>query len=562
MELDSDAQAGPPPQPMARSLRRVARGEAGGLCLAVALLVARHLRFDAADPHWHDRDRIVAEPGLAALADGLGAALESPAKMVSLAAEAIGCGVGLALAERLLAARFGRSLVGHRAWVLCGEATLATGTVQEAAWLAGAWRLGRLAVLAAVEHGEAPGLAGFAANGWLVRRARADDPAAIGAALSAALRSVKPTLIACVGGMAAHPEGTTHDGEAAAGWREAGHRLAGARRGWLKRLARHGSRAEFEHAVAGRLPERWHASLNEKAPLPASGAISTASTAATLRHAIAAMAPALHPLVLLPGVAGWPPPAGQAEPPATTAAVAGRLAAGMNAVLCGVAMHGGLLPVSVHGADRVEGVLPGLRLAAQSGLHMVQILVEPESGGTQAGQRAALRAWHGLLVFRPGDATEALECLELAIRHQDGPSALLVCEALVPVLAERPARTRSARGAYLVADAPGIRDLTLIASGPELSLALRVRTALARSGLDAAVVSLPCWELFARQDPAWRDRVLGEAPRIGLERGGGFGWERWIGTNGLFIQAAGMGDDQVALVAAAVRRHLNEAEPV
>jgi transketolase len=104
--------------------------------------------------------------------------------------------------------------------------------------------------------------------------------------------------------------------------------------------------------------------------------------------------------------------------------------------------------------------------------------------------------------------------------------------------------------------------VTLIASGPELSLALRVRITLARSGLHAAVVSIPCWELFARQDPAWRDRVLGEAPRVGLERGGGFGWERWVETRGLFIATAGIGDDQAAMVAGAVRRHLNEAEPV
>jgi transketolase len=542
--------------------------------LAVAQLVGRYLRFDAADPFWHDRDRIVAEPSMNTLANGLSAALESNAPLATLALHAIGCGVGLALAERSLAARFGRSLVGHRAWVLCGGAALATGAVQEAAWLAGAWRLGRLTVLASVDNGEAPGLAGFAANGWLVRRAAADDPAAIGAALSAALRSLKPTLIACIGEVPAVPSLHPTD-RSSPGWREAGHRLAGVRRAWLKRLMRHGARADFERTVAGRLPERWHFALTDLNPVSASsssaphsserkpspaGGTTSASTAGTLRQAIAAIAPALHPMVLLPGQAGWAAPAGQAEPPACSAAVAGRLAMGMNAVVCGTAMHGGLLPVSVQASDPVESVLPGLRLAARSGLHVVQVLVEPDPGSPQAGQRACLRALHGLLVFRPGDTAEALECLELAIRRQDGPSALLVSEVVVPILADRPVRMRSARGAYILAEAPGIRDVTLIASGPELSLALRVRNALARSGLHAAVVSLPCWELFAQQDPAWRDRLLGEAPRVGLESGSGFGWERWLAARGLFICPRGIGDDHAAMVAGAVRGHLNEAE--
>ncbi len=542
------------PNTMAGALRAAVEGEAAGLCVAVAQLVARHLRFDAADPHWHDRDRLVAEPCIAGLADTLRSALESPAPLVNVAGPAVGCGVGLALAERLLAARFGRSLVDHRVWVLCGEAALATGAVQEAAWLAGTWRLGRLTVLAAVESGETPGLAGFAANGWLVRRAAADDPAAIGAALSAALRSLKPTLIACVGAMPAGAAATPGDASAI-GWREAGYRLAGVRRAWLKRLARHGARADFEQAMAGRASSRWHSAVSE-------ATTSGVSTAVILRSAIAAMAPALHEVVVLPGEPGWPAPAGQPDPPMSSAGAAGRLAMGMNAVLCGAALHGGLLPINTQAADHLESVLPGLRLAANSGLHVVQVLVEPDAAGVQAGQRAALRALREVLVFRPGDAAEVLECLELSIRHQSGPSVLLVSEAVVPMPAERPLRLRSARGAHVVAEAAGRRDVTLVASGPELCLALRVRVALARSGLRVVVVSLPCWELFARQDTAWRDRLLGEAPRIGLEAGSGFGWERWLGAHGLFISAQGIGDDQVAIVAEAVQRHLDEAEPV
>ena len=532
---------------LAASLRAACGPEAGALCLAAAQIAGRHLRFDAADPLWPDRDRMIVEPALASLGSAL-ADLSHARELCQTHGPAIGCGVGSALAERMLAARFGRSLVDHRSWVLTTGAALATGPVQEAAWLGGAWRLGRVTVIAGCETGSPPGLAGFAHNGWAVRRASAADPGDIAAALSAALRSLKPTLILCVGAAAA-PEPLGAQADAAGAWAAAGSRLAGVRRAWLKRLARHASRQDFETAAFGRLHGRWHAPLSEPGPLlpPGQGA---GSTAQAMRGALAALPAAMPELVVLPGDQAWPLPPGQTEPPAATRAAAGALTSAGAATLFGAALHGGLLPLATQAAEALPALLPALREAAFAGIRLVHIIAEPALPA--AGTRAVLRAMPNLFLFRPADASEALECLELAIRRSAGPSVLLASATPCPLLADRPARTRSARGGYVAVEIPGPRAATLIASGPEIHVAIRAHALLAGHGIPAAVVSLPCWDLFALQDEAWRREVLGSAPRFGLEPGSGFGWDRWLGPHGLFLAEC----DDPRIVADAVLRHL------
>jgi len=521
---------------LAGVLQRAALGRAAeGLCLPLCLLFARHLRFDSADPLWADRDRLVFAPSLAPLGDLLTTLVAMPAGSFAAPGQALGTGAGMALAERLLAARFGRSLVDHRSWVFGAGADLATGAVQEAAWLAGAWRLGRLTAITEVPAPDAPGLAGFAASGWSVRKVAATDAGDVAAAISAALRSHKPTLIACV-----HTEaGLEHTREDCAegrlAWAATGRRNSGIRRTWLKRLARHASRADFESAMAGKLPAGWHAALTETSLEPAGGS-GVCSTAATLRAALGRLGNALPELAAMPGDAAWTVAGAPAEFFASREA-AGQLVQGIGSAMAGAAWHGGLLPVAAQSLGQMENVRPGLRAAASAGLRLVQVLVEPSPACPAAGQRASLRAMRNLHVFRPADASEALECAELAVRRTNGPSVLLLSETKVPILAERPTRTRCAKGGYVVAEAPAPRAATLIASGPELHQAVAARLLLAASAVPCAVVSLPCWEFFSRQEPAWQEAVLGDAPRFGLEGGSGFGWDRWLGSEGLFLGA-------------------------
>jgi transketolase len=515
-------------------------GPAEALLLPLCFIFARHLRFDAADPLWPDRDRLLVDAGLAPLSESLANLLGLPERIFLAPGPAFGLGAGQALAERLLAARFGRSLVDHRSWVVAAAEDLPTGAVQEAAMLAGAWRLSRLTALTGVAAADAPGLAGFTAAGWSVRRVDAGAPADVAAAISAAQRSQRPTLIACIHtgqqklGGPANAQASIDGTEA---WRTAGRRSAGVRRAWLKRLARHGSRQDFENAAAGRLPHGWYNAFFEAAPLlpPGQAAISTSWT---LRRAIVRLAASVPEVTRLPADAYAKASCAVFEPLSGRDAEGGLAQGpcqGLSAATAGLALHGGVVPALKHTLAQSDGVAAGLRAAAISGLRTLTLLIEPDSACPSGGRYASLRAIRNLSVFRPADASEALECADLALRRTTGPTVLLASDAPAPLLADRPSRTRCAKGGYVLAEAAAPRIATLIASGPELHLALAARTLLASAGAPVAVVSLPCWDVFARQEHAWQEAVLGDAPRIGLETGSGFGWERWLGHDGLFI---------------------------
>jgi transketolase len=156
---------------------------------------------------------------------------------------------------------------------------------------------------------------------------------------------------------------------------------------------------------------------------------------------------------------------------------------------------------------------------------------------------AALRAIPNLNVFRPVDGVETAECWELAVRPGDTPSVLALTRQAVPNL--RTAHTDEnlcAKGAYVLAETPARRrDVTLLATGSEVGIAMEARALLAKEGIEAAVVSMPCWELFAAQPAAYREAVLGPAPRVAVEAAASFGWERWLGERGAFVGMQGFG---------------------
>ncbi len=501
--------------------------EAGRLALAATLLATRFLRLDPADPLWPDRDRLlVTPPGLAA---SLEARLSGAPGLVdclaAAPAQALATGLGLAIAERLLAARFGRSLVDHRTWILLGAADLASGAAQEAAAAAGALELGRLAVLAVVHPDETGPLARFAALGWTLRRPRADDPGEVEAALSAALRSRRPTLIALL----ADPD-TVAPAHPPIPWPDLWQRGTSARRAWLRRLHRHALRDAFERAIA-----------SPASPLPADLVPDpAASTETAARDLLGRVAP------LLPELAYLPPIQVQA------------LAGAMN----GIALHRGLIPVGAAPLADSEPIGPALRTAAARSLRVLHLLAEPANPCPIGGLRAAWRAMANLHVNRPGGAGELRACLEIAIRRTEGPSLLLLSAATDPMPSPDPElRAGCARGGYLAAGPERGRDLTLIASGAELGPARLAQLRLAASGLAVALISLPCWDRFAAQDPAWREALLGAAPRLGIEAGSGFGWERWLGERGRFLGPDGPGSLTADAIERAARDIANPSVP-
>ena len=482
---------------------------------AATLLWTRFLTFDAADPTWPDRDRLVgpSHPGCAVLAALLHDA-EIPCYRP--AGHGLASALGLALAERMLAARFGRSLVDHRCWVIVTNADLATGISHEAACLAGQLRLEKLTV---VWHEDADTgdtgdtLKRFAACGWAARRVA--NAAQAEAAFSLARRSAKPTLIACrtqAAPPAMAPSLLTVE------WQEAGARSAGKRRAWLKRLARHPGRAAFERVIAGRLPDDIHEAIAglrshfaAEAMVPERAAHIVLDTLATALPELAGAAAGIPCGKLLP---------------------VGARHLAMPEMVNGLARHGGCITVGASHAQDAD-TLPGpLRRAAASHLRAVHLVTECNTANTHL---AVLRATPGLHVFRPACSAEVLECWELALRRADGPSVLSLGTRLLPRLRPETAENRSARGAYVLAQAEGPRRATLLATGAELAASLAARDTLAAEGITVAVVSMPCWELFAVQNEAYRAEVLASAPRFAIEAGSGFGWERWLGPNGCFI---------------------------
>ncbi|HUZ65409.1 MAG TPA: transketolase [Acetobacteraceae bacterium] len=595
-----------------------------GMADAATALWTRFLKFDAADPRWPDRDRFVLSAGhgsmllyaLLHLTGHAGMEIEVLQRFRQLHSAAAGHpehgehpaietttgplgqglanAVGMALAERLLAARFGKSLVDHRTWVIAGDGCLMEGISHEAIGLAGHLGLNKLCVLfddngISIDGSTAlscsdDALKRFAAHGWAVKRTDGHDPVAVAGALSFAMRAKKPTLIACrtiIGFAAPKKAGTAavHGsplgaGEAAAAkaalgwdhppftvpaglasrWHAAGSRGATARRAWLKRLARHPQRAEFERVMAGRLPESFHEAVAALRAGIAQDRPKIASRQASQR-ALEALVPAIPELIggsadltgsnltLVKGMETVAP-----------GAFAGRYIHygirehGMAAAMTGMALHGGIIPYGGTFFCFTDYMRPSLRLAALMRQRVIHVLTHDSIGLGEDGPThqpiehlASLRAMPHVHVFRPADAMETAECWELALRTRDAPSLLVLSRQALPTLRTDTTENRSARGGYVLAEAEGARQATLIATGSEVPIAMEARAALAGQGIAAAVVSLPCWKLFASQDEAYRAAVLGSAPRIGIEAACGFGWERWLGADGVFLGMDGFG---------------------
>jgi transketolase len=595
-----------------------------GMADVATTLWTRFHKFDAADPHWPDRDRFVLSAGHGSMLlyallyltghDGMGIEeikqfrqLHSPAAghpefgehpaietTTGPLGQGISTAVGMALAERLLAARFGRSLVDHRTWVLASDGDMMEGVSHEAAAIAGHLCLSKLTVLYDDNHISIDGdtalaysddvIKRFSAYGWAAKRIDGHDPEQINAALSFAVRSKKPTLIACrtiIGLGAPTKAGTaaTHGSplgaqEAAAAkaalgwheppftlpdellerWRAVGSRGASARRAWLKRLAHSAMGSEFERVMAGRLPDNWHEAvaalkqeIAETKPRMA--------TRQSSQKALDALVPATPELV-----GGSADLTGSnltfVKTMGTVGAdnFAGRYIHygvrehGMTAAVNGMAVHGGLIPYSGTFFVFTDYMRPAIRIGAIMRAHVIHVLTHDSIGLGEDGPThqpiehlASLRAMPHIHLYRPADAMETAECWELAIRRADGPSLLVLTRQALPTMRTDTAENRCARGGYVLAEAEGPRQATLIATGSEVAIAMAARENLAAEGVTVAVVSLPCWELFSQQDEAYRAGVLGDVLRVGVEAAAGFGWERWLGNDGIFIGMTGFG---------------------
>ena len=595
-----------------------------GMADVATALWTRFHKFDAADPHWPDRDRFVLSAGhgsmlLYALIYLTGHAgmtiddirnfrqLHSPAAghpehgehpaietTTGPLGQGIATAVGMALAERMLAARFGRSLVDHRTWVIASDGDMMEGVNHEAGALAGHLCLSKLTVLYDDNHISIDGDTAlsfsddvakrYSAYGWATKHVDGHDPAQVAAALSFAVRSKKPTLIVCrtiIGLGAPHKAGTaavhgTNLGpEEAAGakaalnwheppftvsedllerWHAVGARGAAARRAWLKRLAHNSMRGDFERAVAGKLPENWHEAVASLKQGILDSKPNIASRQASQR-CLEALLPATPDLVggsadLTGSNLTFVKGVGTVAP----GSYGGRYIHfgvrehGMCAAANGMALHGGLIPYTGTFFVFTDYMRPAIRMGAIMRQRVIHVLTHDSIGLGEDGPThqpiehlASLRAMPNLHVYRPADALETAECWELAIRRTDGPSLLVLTRQALPLLRSSAVENCCARGGYVMAEAEGPRQATLIATGSEVPIAMAARDRLTGEGIRVAVVSLPCWEMFSAQDESYRAQTLGGAPRVGIEAACDFGWDRWLGPDGTFIGMHGFG---------------------
>jgi transketolase len=221
---------------------------------------------------------------------------------------------------------------------------------------------------------------------------------------------------------------------------------------------------------------------------------------------------------------------------------------GMAAAMNGIALHGGFVPYGGTFLVFSDYARAAIRLSALMGLRVVYVLTHDSIGLGEDGPThqpvehlAALRAMPNLNVFRPADAIETAECWELALSSRKTPSILSLSRQNLPTLERSVSENLSAKGAYVLRETDGARDVTLLATGSEVEIALAAADMLAAQGLRAAVVSMPCWELFEAQPAAYRVEVLGAAPRVAVEAAARLGWDRWIGERGAFIGMSGFG---------------------
>ena len=221
------------------------------------------------------------------------------------------------------------------------------------------------------------------------------------------------------------------------------------------------------------------------------------------------------------------------------------MAAGMN----GIALHGGFIPYGgtfLVFSDYARGAI---RLSALMGVRVVYVFTHDSIGLGEDGPThqpvehlVSLRAIPGLLVFRPADAVETAECWAAALAEAHAPSVLALTRQALPALRTSAAgENLSARGGYVLLEASGPRAVTLLATGSEVKIAVAARAMLEAEGIPTAVVSLPCWELFDRQDAAWRAQVLGTAPRLAVEAASTLGWTRYADSEDDVLGMHGFG---------------------
>ncbi|HET9013931.1 MAG TPA: transketolase [Gemmatimonadaceae bacterium] len=617
-----------------------------GAATLAYVLWTRHLRHSPAHPSWPERDRFVLSAGhgsalLYSLLHLTGYDLTlddlqhfrqwesrtpghpergcAPGVEVSTGplGQGLGNALGLAMAERWLAATFnrpGHEVIDHRTYVLASDGDMMEGISSEVASLAATLRLGRLIVLydanqvtlsATTDITFTEDVGGrFESCGWHVQRIDGMNVEAVDAALRSSQADDRPSLIVArthlgygspkkqdTFGAHGEPLGTdeVRATKRALGWpeeppfhvpeealhvfRAAGARGADLEADWTRRVNAH-RHAEpvagetFAQALSGELPRGW----KDRLPVftPADGDMATRDAGGKVLNALAAVVTNLvggsadldpSTKTALAGLGDFESPhraaAGDGAP--KTQGLAGGVwgYAGRNihfgvrehamaAAVTGMAIHGGVVPYASTFLTFSDYMRPSIRLAALSRAHVIYVwthdsLALGEDGPTHQPieHLASLRAIPGMLLLRPSDATETVEAWRVALLHREGPVGIVLTRQKLPILDRTKLAPADglAKGAYVLIENGAPPQAIIIATGSEVSIALAAHETLARDGIACRVIAMPSWELFDQQPQAYRDALLppGVRARVSIEAASPFGWERYVGRDGVVI---------------------------
>ncbi|MCW2238890.1 transketolase [Azospirillum canadense] len=633
------ATAIPNPQLLANAIRflsidaieRATEGHQGvplGMAEIATALFTRHMKFDAKDPQWPDRDRFVLSNGHGSMLlysllhltgyehfplDQIKSFREmgshcaghpefEPASGIEVTTGPLGQGIanalGMALAEAYLNAKFGSGLVDHHTYAFVGDGCLQEGIGQEVISLAGHLKLGKLVFFwddnritddGSTELSISEDVAErFRVAGWHVQAVDGHDVEAVSDAIAAAKADPRPSLIACRtviargiprlegkrGGHSARlfkedldatrerlnwPHGSfVIPDDVLSAWRAAGARGGADREAWAARLAAlpADARAEFERVQQGRRPDAWREILlaykkrvaeegPAQPPIQSSGEIASL-LCEVLPETVVACADLEAPTNHKRNLAAF-----TATDRSGAYVHCGVREHVMGAMANGMAAHGGVNPLAVTYLAFSDYERPAMRMAALMGLPVKFVFSHDSIGIGKNGPThqpveilASFRAMPNMLVLRPADAVEAAECWEIAMEQTATPSTLVFARQATPAVRRTyGAENLSRRGAYVLAAAEGgQRRVTLLATGSEVSIALEARATLQAKGVPTAVVSMPCWELFDRQEAGYRAEVLGPGTvRIGVEAAVRLGWDQYLGEKGGFVGMPGFG---------------------
>ena len=599
-----------------------------GAADVATVLFTRHLKFDPADPKWPDRDRFVLSAGhgsmliyallyllgyeamtideikrfrqLGSLTPGHPENFITPGVETTTGplGQGLGNAVGMAIAERHLAAQFG-DIVDHHTYALCSDGDLMEGISQEAIALAGHLKLNRLIVLFDDNGISIDGplsladsvdqVKRFEAAGWFASRIDGHDPEAIDYALHAAKTSDRPTMIACkttigFGAPTKAGKASSHGSPLGADeikgareklgwtyppfeipsdvlnwWRSAGRRSKAAHKTWNDRLIGlpADKRGELVRRINGDLPlglgdaVRGFKQKLVAEPKDIATRVASESALGALTAAIPEMVGGSADLTGSNNTR----PKGMAA--MSAADYAGRFIHygirehGMAAAMNGMALHGGIIPYSGTFLVFSDYCRPSIRLAALMGARVIHVMTHDSIGLGEDGPThepvehlAALRAIPNLNVFRPCDTVETLECWQLALENKDGPSVLALTRQNLPQLRkEMVTRNLCAAGAYEIASSiAGQARVSIFASGSEVAIAVDAKKLLDAQGILTRVVSVPCIELLMAQSSQQRAAIVGSAPvNVAVEAAVRQGWDAIIGPDGAFVGMTGFG---------------------